>query len=392
MTSLDQISPIDVGERLRVARESAGLNQTKVADTIGVARTTLVAIEQGQRRIKLAEIQQLAKLYETSVNALLRQEAIQVNFAPRFRKLASSDGAEDEAAQLMTDLVKAEVELENLLGYKRAVYYPPERPLLPGDIKAQAEQNALELRQRLGLGLGPILDIVTLLELEMGIRVYVRRFDGRVSGLYAFDEAVGPCILLNANHPKERRSLTAGHECGHFISIRREPEVLYCGGVQTSREERYADAFGRSFLMPARAVMQKFHEVNAGSQKLSRRQVIILAHFFSVSREALVYRLEDLSLVKTGTWEWFLSNGGITDEQAIQVLGDLKIPDSDKAAADRPTTLRINLLASEVYRKGLLSEGQLARLLKLDRIELRETLCDQEFEGSEANEIFDLRN
>jgi hypothetical protein len=43
------------------------------------------------------------------------------------------------------------------------------------------------------------------------------------------------------------------------------------------------------------------------------------------------------------------------------------------------------MLASEVHRKGLLSEGQLARLLKLDRVELREILGDIEVEGSEAD-------
>jgi hypothetical protein len=96
--------------------------------------------------------------------------------------------------------------------------------------------------------------------------------------------------------------------------------------------------------------------------------------------------MEELDLVKSGTWDWFQSNGGITDEQARQVLGDLLIPDQYKADANRPTTLRINLLAAEVYRRGILSEGQLARLLRLDRIEFRELMLAQELEGSEADE------
>jgi hypothetical protein len=47
----------------------------------------------------------------------------------------------------------------------------------------------------------------------------------------------------------------------------------------------------------------------------------------------------------------------------------------------------LNLLAAEAYRQGLLSEGQLARLLCLNRIELREILDDQESEGIEADGI-----
>lgn len=155
----------------------------------------------------MSELQQLAKLYRTSVNAVLRQEAVQVDPTPRFRKVVgTSDEAADYAAKLLGDLAKAEVELENLLGIKRVPNYPPERPILRGDVRVQAEHDAMELRQRLGLGNGPVADIVALLELELGVRVYVRRLNSRISGLFAYDDALGPCILLNASHPRDRRT------------------------------------------------------------------------------------------------------------------------------------------------------------------------------------------
>lgn len=385
---LSEINLVEVGERLRKAREAEGIKQADAATAIEVARTTLLAMEQGQRRPRIGELQQLARLYRTSVNALLRREAVHVDLAPRFRKLPDSvDTAADGAVKLMANLARAEVELENLLGVKRVQNYPPERPILRGDVRAQAERDALELRQRLGLGIAPIPDIVTLLEMELGVRVYVRRFDGRISGLFAYDEDLGACILLNANHPRDRRTQTAAHECGHFISTRRQPEILHLEEAETSREERYANSFGRSLMTPARGVQQKFHEVIAGSNRLSRRHVIVLAHFFGVSREAMVRRLEELKLVKDGTWDWFVVNGGITDDQERQVLGDLRVPDARKADADRPTTLRLNLLAAEASRQELLSEGQLAQLLHLDRVELRSILGDLEMEGSEPDGV-----
>jgi Zn-dependent peptidase ImmA (M78 family) len=385
-TPLEDIDAVEVGERLRIARETAKVTQADAANAIGVARTTLVAMEQGQRRARINEVQQLARRYGTSVNALLRRESVHVDLEPRFRKLpGSGEKAADSAVQLLSNLARAEVELENLLGIERKRNYPPERPILRGDVRAQAEEDAAELRQRLGLGLSPITDIVTLLELELGVRVYVRRLDARISGLFAYDEAIGPCMLLNANHPRWRRAQSAAHETGHMVSNRREPEILHNNELENSREERYAIAFGRAFMTPARAVRQKFQEVTAGSDRLTRRHVIILSHFFSVSREAMVRRLEELDLTKAGTWDWFQANGSITDEQARQVLGDLMAPDAHKADADRPTTLRLNLMAAEAYEQGLLSEGQLARLLHLDRIELREILGGLEIEGGEAD-------
>jgi Zn-dependent peptidase ImmA (M78 family)/transcriptional regulator with XRE-family HTH domain len=390
MSALEQLSPAEAGERLRLAREAANVTQAAAASAIGVARTTIVAIEQGERRVKIDEVQRLAKLFGTSVNALLRREAVHVDLAPRFRKLdGNHDDAADEAAELLASLARAEVELENLMGVQRVRNYPPERPLLKGDVRAQAEHDAAELRQRLGLGNAPIRDIVTLLEMEMGVRVYVRRLDGRISGLFAFDEALGACVLLNANHRRERRAQTAAHETGHFVTARRQAEILYRNDKSNSREERYANSFGRALLTPARAVMQKFEEVTAGSNKASRRHIIVLAHYFGVAREAIVRRLEELSLVRPETWDWFQANGGITDEQARQVLGDLAVPDLQKAEADRPTTLRLNLLAAEAAKRGVLSEGQLARLLRVDRIELRDILTNEELEGSEGDGVID---
>ncbi|MBG0797021.1 ImmA/IrrE family metallo-endopeptidase [Methylocystis sp. L43] len=384
-TLLEDMPSVEVGERLRLARESARLKQAEAAAALNIARTTLIAIEKGQRRVRLGELQQLAKLYRTSVNALLRKEAIQVDLAPQFRKLGIQlDEAVADAAQLLSDLAKAEVELENLLGVKRVRNYPPERTILHGDVRAQAEQDALELRQWLGLGPSPILDIVTLLEMELGVRVYVRRMHGRISGLFAYDDSLGACILLNANHPRERRAQTAAHELAHLVSTRRHAEILD-GGSTNSREERYAIAFARAFLTPARSVMQKFREVTAGSSKLTRRHVIVLGHTFGVSREAMVRRLEELGLTKDGTWDWFEQYGGITDEQAHQVLGDLPGPDIHKADADQPTTLRLGLLAGEAWRRGLLTEGQLSRMLHVDRIELRRMFDGLEIEGSEAD-------
>lgn len=382
---LEAMSPVEIGERLRVAREAAGIIQAAAAQAADFARTTLVAIEKGQRRVRIDELQRLAQCYGTSVNAIFRQEATQVDLLPKFRRLPDSTETRiADAAKLLTNLTRAEVELENLLGVRHARNDPPHRPILAGDVRAQAEQDALEVRQWLGLGLGPITDLVSLLELQLGVRVFVRRLDSRISGLFAYDEMVGACMLLNANHRRERRAQTAAHELGHLISTRGEPEVLLEGTPEHSREERYAAAFGRAFLTPRRAVAQKFQELTAGGSRLTRRHVILLAHLFGVSREAMVRRLEELGLARSGTWDWFQDRGGITDQQARDVLGDVAVPD-DRQQAERAASARLGLMAAEAWRQELLSEGQLARLLQLDRVALRELLDTFSEEQADAD-------
>ncbi len=384
--TLHGIDPADVGARLRTAREAAGLTQTDAATDLRVARTTLVAMEQGRRRVRIDEMQHLARLYRTSVNAVLRREAVHVDLVPRFRKLSTAnDQAAERAARLLTDLVRAEVELENRLGVTRTQNHPPARPLLPGDVRLQAENDAIELRQWLGLGLAPVHDVMSLLELELGVRVYVRPLDSRVSGLFAYEDGVGACILLNANHPRERQAQTGVHELGHLTSRRQTPDVCRFDQHDDSREERYANAFGRAFLTPARTVTVRFQDLTAGASRFTRRHVILLAHAFGVSREAMVRRLEELGLVKRGTWDWFEAHGGITNEQARQVLGEPGAVDPDSRGAQRPVSLRLGLLAAEAQRRELLSEGQLARLLRLDRVELRKILDAADIDGNDTD-------
>lgn len=52
-------------------------------------------------------------------------------------------------------------------GIARVRNYPPERPILPGDVRAQADQDAQELRDWLGSvpgRSGPVLDIISILD------------------------------------------------------------------------------------------------------------------------------------------------------------------------------------------------------------------------------------
>lgn len=387
----DRITDAEIGERLRLAREGAKLTQADAAALINAARTTIVAIEQGKRRVQMEELQKLATAYRTSANAILRREAVHLDLVPRFRKLAESgDNAIERATRLLNELVRAELELENALGVRRPRNYPPERPILPGEVRTQAEQDAQELRDWLGLGSGPIADIVSILDLQLGIRVYVRQLDGKVSGLFAYDETAGACILLNANHPRERLTQTGAHELGHVVSTRRQPEVLTEDERFASREERYANIFQLNFLTPSRAVRQRFAEITAGQSHLTRRHIILLAHAFGISREAMVRRLEELKLAREGTWDWFLANGGITDEQARQVLGDFPAQLTIPVMARGLVPPRLALLAREAWKKEIYSEGQLARLLQLDRHGIREILDGAEKEESEANELVKL--
>ncbi|MBA3528954.1 MAG: helix-turn-helix transcriptional regulator, partial [Propionibacteriaceae bacterium] len=75
LITTDPIASIDpeaVGEQLMRARKASGLTQQQAATELGVARTTITAIESGARRPRPAEFVRLAQLYRRSVGDLLR--------------------------------------------------------------------------------------------------------------------------------------------------------------------------------------------------------------------------------------------------------------------------------------------------------------------------------
>jgi transcriptional regulator with XRE-family HTH domain len=63
MGKSDDTRPVAIGERLRWAREQAGLTQTQIARMLNCHRPTISQIEAGQRIVRPDEIARFASLY-----------------------------------------------------------------------------------------------------------------------------------------------------------------------------------------------------------------------------------------------------------------------------------------------------------------------------------------
>ncbi len=383
MSRLDKFDQRMLAERLRIARAAAGITQEKVASELGIARTTLVAIERGLRRLSPQEFWALCRLYRCTANEFLRSSAVHVDLAARFRSSKSPQETEHAATavRLLNKLAAASVELERLLDRQIQTHYPRQQSIVPGDIQQQAEDAALAFRHQLGLGLAPIEDIVSLLELEVGIRIFVRPIHSTISGLYAYDRDVGACILLNAKHPRDRRAMTAAHETGHFVGARDVPNIYEDNEETSSKEERFANAFALSLLMPAAAIRRRFAEICLETNRFSPRQLIVLSHTFHVSTEAMCRRLEGLTLLPQGIYE-SLRERGLSADTVRKVLGD---PSPDASLVLPP---RLSMLAAEAYRRGLISEGQLCEKLQMNRVEARQLLDALGVQDSDESESF----
>ncbi|MEK6627196.1 MAG: helix-turn-helix transcriptional regulator [Bdellovibrionota bacterium] len=66
-------------DRLRSAREHAGLSQGQVAKMLDMHRPTISEIEAGRRKVSTEELTEFAKLYDVSVAWLTGTEATEQN-------------------------------------------------------------------------------------------------------------------------------------------------------------------------------------------------------------------------------------------------------------------------------------------------------------------------
>jgi Zn-dependent peptidase ImmA (M78 family)/DNA-binding XRE family transcriptional regulator len=368
MARLDDIDATAIGERLRVARTDARIRQDDAAKALEISRPTIIAIEKGQRKVKLDELDTLAQLYRIPVNRLLAREAVTLDLHGRFRRIDVNEADAAEALSKLNRMASASVELERLLGVKFSPSYLPEQPIRPGSVDRQAEEAAMALRHRLGLGLAPIQDIVSLLENELGIRVFIRGLPSKIAGVFAYDPTVGACILLNAKHPWERRALTAAHETGHFLTDRSAVDLVEIDEGMTTADERFANAFSYAFLMPPAGVRRRFQEIVESDRRFTPRHLLLMAQSFHVSSQAMCRQMENLELLPRGTFE-SLVDRGFNKEFARGIVGDLA--PSDESLPKNP---RLAHLVSSASRRELVSEGQLANMLGMDRVEIRELI------------------
>ena len=369
----ESIPPPVVGRRLQGARKARGLTQKEVAESLGVARTTITALEKGERRTRPSELIQMAQLYGRPVGDFVGARDSVADFAAQFRAAVSKLGsqqAQDElqhAVAIFQQLCEDYQHLENLNEAPLIRNYPPRYATDGTSPEVAAEDVATAERHRLALGDGPFLNLREALANDVGLRVFSIDLPPRMAGMYSYMEEFGGCIAVNAVHPQERQRWSLAHEYGHFLTSRFRSEVSMLGGSGRSRSgERFADAFARCLLMPAAGLRRRFNELSRAARgRITAAEICQLAHHYFVSVEMMMLRLEELRLLPGGTW------GRLHDRGFKVRKAEGQSSLSPHSHGGRSLPLRYQYLAARAYEEGKLTEGELARLLRVDRVAAR---------------------
>ena len=358
-----------LGEALQGARKQRGMKQADAAEIIDVSRTTITAIEKGKRRIKAGELIKLARAYGKQVSDLVRPRPQIAPFPVQFR--GPHMGSSNYDAQIMAsveslqELCRDYLELEQIMGLPLIKNYPSEYQVKGLPTAQAAEYVANAERKRLGLGDGPLVNFREVLEQDVGLRVfYLPLRPSTYSEIYYYDDQLGGCLAINTLHPEGRRRWSMAHGYAHFLVHRYHPTATVDGYYHRKPEsERFADYFAYFFLMPTAGLMARFKQI---SDKPTLANLARLAQRYGVSMEAFMSRLEDMRLIPSGAWQK-LKERGLKVHEVQKKLGLSGIPAQDDVLPKNYVDLAVN-----AFEDALISEGQLMRFLRTDRLQARD--------------------
>jgi len=371
---LDNIDMRQLGKELQEARKNRSMTQEAAAEVLGVARTTITAIEKGERRIKAGELIRLVRAYGRQVSDFVRPRPRFESFQPQFRGPYLSTAVDKQTIapyiETLEELCRDYLELEEIMEAPLIRKYPPVYEVAGLPCEQAAESVAIEERNRLGLGDGPIPILRYLLEQDVGLRLFYLPLPPKFSEMYVYDDALGACMAINRHHPEERRRWSAAHGYAHFLAHRYKAEISVENGYQRLPEsERFADAFARYFLMPTGGLIRRCNDIRRTQGKVTPADLGTLANYYGVSVEVLTRHLEDLKLLPTGIWDK-LRHGGFRIREAQRQLGLEGI-----TAPDEELPRRYQYLALAAFERAFITEGQLARFLRVNRLDARQAIA-----------------
>jgi Zn-dependent peptidase ImmA (M78 family)/transcriptional regulator with XRE-family HTH domain len=335
----------EVGERLREAREAAGLTQTQLAESIGMERTALVRVESGQRQVNAIELFRLSDSLGVPVAYFMnRSPAAMVS---RRTAMAERSTSADRNRFRLEVALETQVRDTEWLVANGLLSPPAGRPPDGLDAVSLARYARRVLGQPSG-ALGPMADVGELLG------AYLTAVDVDADGASLLIDDYSAVVVGSGPDPGRRR-WTAAHEIGHHLM--RDEYTAEIGGVSASRDEReqLVDAFAGEFLLPEEDLTTR---LSGSSDGELRSRLIAVAAEYRVSWSAAVVRAQQCGLVSAEAAQRLRAEKPVRGD-FIAVTG--REPQPDLAEGDRGPSWKQAVLAA--HRDGLITAARVVELI-----------------------------
>ena len=311
---------------LREARVSSALTLEAAAALAGIEPQEYQALESGEQSPSPAILDTFAKAFGLTLTDLLLGRAAATPSSLLFRSFRergpsllslASSGALTTLGDFVR-CVRAVAEIRDILGVHRSTPSPLERlgqptPPVADGLVARAEQHALAVRNKLGLGVEPIDSMIGLYKrLEIDL-LFVTPDELDIDVDAASTVTPAPAVLVNLVGGAEgwwRTRATLAHELCHVIFDRAlfgtESFVMMSPSAERAQSserlvlpptlelvEKRARAFALHFLVPR----PELTRVLARRDPRSESAVTTVCQHFQVGRRAAVNQLRNVGLI-----------------------------------------------------------------------------------------------
>ncbi|MGD9897227.1 MAG: helix-turn-helix domain-containing protein [Candidatus Methylacidiphilaceae bacterium] len=369
------LTRVELGQRLRRSRESAGLSQSQAAKELGLPRPAVSQIEAGKRGVESLELVRLARLYGRPASWFLEPGSL-ANPLEAVADLESFSKADQDVLSRFVRFCEGYGWLEALLEISSASPLPDfgsaGDPADEAEAVRQGEGVAEAERRRLGLGGICGEGIIGLFD-RLGIRLSVPNLPTcRVRSAFLFHPQVGAAIFANAGCPKRWLPLILAEEYGHLLFDRRLGGAIH--GVSSGEEAAHLDLrsirarrFASAFVLPApdlRKALPLDPDVRPeAGHRLGIPDLLVSQQLFRCPAEALWERWEELGWVRPGRQERL---GAV---RLAEWGRRLRTRGKEERMRGHPYSSRFLRLVLEGCKKGKVTRERLATLLDLDETE-----------------------
>ncbi len=357
----------NLADRLKKARESAGLTIGDAASRLGFANyQTLSNIEKGEREVKASELALFAKTYFCNLSTLLMdddQPLAAINLL--WRKAPSGERKKEIEAYIKNRFEQYHF-LERLLeidkeSNARLI------TVTPSDIRTnnQIDGLASKIGNLLNLGSRPALSLQKVMEQILQIKILFIELSDFGSAAATVHPELGAAIVVNNEEAPWRINFTLAHELFHIITWDTfSPAEMEADEQLFTDIEKKADRFASALLLTEAEVRQELTK-KIMDQQLPLSDIVDVAREFGVSTSAILYRMANLRLIP-----WDKANELSKNDELTMIDRRLK----KDSAIDVPVSERFISLSAKCLRKGLISRGKFAEIFSIDRADIDEFL------------------
>ena len=304
----EQLSGVN-GNIIRWAREFYNMSEEEAARSIGVSGEKYSAWESGAEFPTYAKLKKISDVFRKPSAVFFFSEPPDIPPIKGDLRTLPDTVVDGFSKNVMVQLEKAKAYQLNLMElYETSNCIFTNRTTIPTETK----QLCNYLRNIMGFTINAqkgrkntkvVFEIYREKFYELGIYVFKDSFkDNNVSGLCINDDLF-PVILINNSMSFARQIFTLFHEFYHLVSNTSGAEIIRDDyykylDISQSKTEKNCDTFANEFLVPT-----DDFKFELSKKEIDDHRIAELATLYSVSKEAIMYKLWTLKIITPKEYE-----------------------------------------------------------------------------------------